>query len=73
MEKVIIIRYAEIYLKGKNRGFFEKKLRNNIKDALKEVTATLVVSQNRFVIKDYKVEEEPLILEKLKKVFGIYF
>lgn len=72
MEKVIIIRYAEIYLKGKNRGFFEKKLRNNIKDALKEVTATLVVSQNRFVIKDYKVEEEPLILEKLKKVFGIY-
>jgi adenylyl- and sulfurtransferase ThiI len=30
MEKVIILRYAEIYLKGKNRGFFERALENNL-------------------------------------------
>ena len=34
MEKVILIRFGEIFLKGKNRGFFEKKLINNIKETL---------------------------------------
>ena len=29
-----IVRYGEIYLKGKNRGFFEKQLVKNIKDCL---------------------------------------
>ena len=28
MEKVIIIRYCEIHLKGKNRGYFEKVFMN---------------------------------------------
>ncbi len=30
----IIVRYSEIGIKGKNRGYFEKKLINNIKDCL---------------------------------------
>ena len=34
MEKVILIRFGEIFLKGKNRSYFEKKLIGNIKDAL---------------------------------------
>ena len=35
MEKVIILRYAEIYLKGKNKGFFERALETNVLRALK--------------------------------------
>ena len=34
MDKMIVIRYGEIGLKGKNRGFFEKKLVSNIKHAM---------------------------------------
>ena len=34
LKKAIIIRYCEIHLKGKNRGFFEKLLRENIKKSL---------------------------------------
>ena len=34
MKTAIIIRYCEIHLKGKNRGFFEKLLRENIKKSL---------------------------------------
>ena len=34
MEKVIIIRYGEIFLKGKNRDYFESLLIKNIKHAL---------------------------------------
>jgi len=33
---IYIIRYAEIFLKGKNRSMFEKKLVSNIKDCLKK-------------------------------------
>ena len=29
-EKVVIIRYAEIHLKGKNRGFFERVFTVNL-------------------------------------------
>jgi len=36
MEKVIIVRYSEIGLKGNNRIVFEKKLISNIKDCLKK-------------------------------------
>ena len=29
-EKVIIVRYCEIHLKGKNRGYFEQVFMNNL-------------------------------------------
>ena len=35
MEKVIIIRYSEIHLKGKNRGYFERIFAQNIEKSLK--------------------------------------
>ena len=34
MRKVILIRFGEIFLKGKNRGYFEKTLVKNIKESL---------------------------------------
>ncbi len=36
MENVVIVRYSEIGLKGKNRIVFEKRLINNIRDCLKK-------------------------------------
>ena len=36
MKKIIIARYAEIYLKGKNIAFFESRLKKNIEKALEE-------------------------------------
>ena len=36
MRKVILIRFGEIFLKGKNRGFFEKTLVKNIEEALQK-------------------------------------
>lgn len=35
MERVILIRYGEIHLKGQNRPFFEKALHKNIKNSLR--------------------------------------
>ena len=41
MEKVIIVRYCEIHLKGKNRGYFEKVFMNNLEKALTPFYTTL--------------------------------
>ncbi|MEG1509337.1 MAG: tRNA uracil 4-sulfurtransferase ThiI [Clostridia bacterium] len=72
MQKVILIRYGEIFLKGRNRGFFENCLINNIKTALKGFKYELIVSQCRYFIENFSEEDFFAILEKLKKVFGIY-
>ena len=37
MNKLILVKYApEIFLKGLNRGKFERKIKNNIKKSLKD-------------------------------------
>lgn len=72
MEKVILIRFSEIFLKGGNRKFFEKRLIDNIKESLKDFEYKFSQSQNRYVISDYDEDSEVEIIEKLKKVFGIH-
>ena len=65
----ILVRYSEIALKGKNKGEFEKKLINNIKDSIKKQNIT-----------DFKIERKfsRIIIETnskeidLTKIFGIY-
>ena len=61
MEKAIIIRYCEIHLKGKNRGYFEKLLRENIKYSLKEFNVNLVSMHSRYLIENFDEFDLPLI------------
>ncbi len=72
MKTAIIIRYCEIHLKGKNRGFFEKLLKENIKRSLKGIDLTFKAMHSRYVIEDYLEEDYPLIEEKLHKIAGIH-
>ncbi len=72
MERVIIIRYAEIFLKGKNRGFFEKAFENNMNRALQGIDCELVKQSGRYLVQNFSEEEAEEIVEKLKKVFGIH-
>ncbi len=72
MEQVILVRFSEIHLKGKNKGYFLKLLYTNIKTALKEFKKTVTPIQNRVVVSDYDLDDEQAILAELKKVFGVY-
>lgn len=72
MEKVILIRFGEIFLKGKNRGFFEKALFNNIKKSLQSIEASVVKVPGRFMVEGYNEEDEIEIIDRLKKVAGIF-
>ncbi len=69
---VIIIRYAEIYLKKKNRGYFERIFRNNIEAALKGIPHKLTTAAGRYYLEDFAEEDIEELLARLKKVFGIH-
>ncbi|MGI6527788.1 MAG: tRNA uracil 4-sulfurtransferase ThiI [Caldicoprobacterales bacterium] len=70
MEKVILIRYGEIHLKGLNRPYFERALLCNIKKALKDIPNVKVIrAQGRFYVEDYA--DEAAVIQALTRVFGI--
>ena len=71
MEKAIIVRYCEIHLKGKNRGFFEKLLQKNIQTSLSDIKHDLKVMHSRYLIGNYSDEDYNAIIEKLGKIEGI--
>ena len=72
MKKVIIIRYCEIHLKGKNRSYFERLLIENIERNLKDIPHVFNRMNARYLIEDYREEDYPAICEKLKKICGIH-
>jgi tRNA uracil 4-sulfurtransferase len=65
---MILVKYGEIALKGKNRNLFEKKLKENIKDCLKK---------NEIPFERVKRHRGRILIDtektcpQLKKVFGI--
>jgi len=69
MRKVILVKFApEIFLKGLNRGKFEKKLKDNIKNVIKDLNYEFVEDQGRWFIYSEQMEQ---IIEKVKNVFGV--
>ncbi|MBE5746781.1 MAG: tRNA 4-thiouridine(8) synthase ThiI [Clostridiales bacterium] len=72
MKRVIIIRYAELFLKGKNRGFFEGKFESNLQKSLKGISYKFVKQSGRYLIEDFAEEETEEVLDRLKKVFGVH-
>src|SRR5690625_31697 len=68
----ILIRYGELGLKGKNIKLFIVQLQKNIQEALSDFSDIKVTrSMGRMFVVLNGQDPEPII-EKLKKVFGIY-
>lgn len=72
MNKVILIRFSEIHLKGKNKKYFLRLLYDNIRHALKGFECKVEKIQNRVIVRDFDKKAEDDIILELKKVFGIY-
>lgn len=64
--KLYLLKYGEITLKGKNRHFFERKLLNNIKQALKGLHYEIEFYPGRIYVRS---DEE--VLKPLKQVLGL--
>jgi thiamine biosynthesis protein ThiI len=72
LDKVIIIRYGEIHLKGKNKRFFENKLVENIKNKLEGIDYVFTCKHSRYIVSDYRPEMEKELIARLKTVFGVH-
>ena len=72
MDKVIIVRVCEIFLKGKNRFYFVNLLEENIKKALDGIKYDLVKLQMRYLVENFDEDKYDLIMSKLLKVCGIH-
>jgi thiazole biosynthesis/tRNA modification protein ThiI len=73
MNKIILVRYGEIILKGLNRPVFEDKLIGNIKSAIfKFGKARVIKSQGRIYIEPQEEGYDfDSVLLKVAKVFGV--
>ena len=72
MEPVLIVRYAEIHLKGLNRPYFERSLVKRIELALKPLSADVVREQGRIFVFGIPAEQLSEAAQKLTRVFGIH-
>ena len=71
MNKVLIIRYGEIILKGLNRPYFEKKLAKHIEYNLRDLGEFKVRKSNAVFFLDLDGYDEKEVIERVRKVFGI--
>lgn len=69
---VILLRYSEIHLKGRNRGYFENLLIGNIRKIISPYGARIKKSNSRYVVDQYASEDENILLDRLSKVFGLH-
>ncbi len=72
MEPTLVVRYAEIHLKGLNRPYFERSLVKRIELALKPAKADVVREQGRIFVFGLPAEELDSAADKLTRVFGIH-
>ena len=72
MGNVILIRFGELYLKGKNKNFFENRLKDNIRQKLCGIDCKLYFGRGRYVVKEFDDGSEGEIIRRLKQIFGLH-
>ncbi len=73
MKKVLLIKYGEIALRGKNRGLFEKKLIQAIRKNLEDVQGNFYVvkEQGRLILENLDGDiDYDKVISKVSKVLG---
>ena len=72
MEKALVVRYAEIHLKGLNRPYFERMLVDRIRDALSPVSARIEREQGRIFVYGIPEDQAKRAAAKICNVFGVH-
>lgn len=68
---MILVRYGEIGLKGKNIRIFEKKLASNIRKAIYSIPNTEILDHHGRVYVVFDEEDQARVIEAVRKVFGV--
>ena len=70
-EDVIVLRFGELFLKGQNRPFFEKKLVDNVRRGLSTVPTARVERLHARLLVHVSAQERARALMRLAQVFGL--
>lgn len=71
MKEVILLRFGEMFLKGKNYSFFAKTLYNNIKNAIKKYDCKIEKIAGRYLVTDFNEFNKDEVVDTLTKIFGL--
>lgn len=72
MEKVLLVRYTEIHLKGLNRPYFERALVDNMKRALRGLEPRIEREHGRIYVRNIREDDFDEAADRLTRVFGIH-
>lgn len=72
MKKVVIVRYCEIHLKGKNRGYFERVFMNNMEKSLSGIRHEIRRPSGRYLVEKFEESYTDEIVDRLRRVFGTH-
>lgn len=72
MERVLLVRYTEIHLKGLNRPYFERALVDNMRRALKGLEPKIEREHGRIYVRGIADKNTNEAVSRLTKVFGIH-
>ncbi len=70
MERLLLVKYSEIFLKGLNRPWFLNLLLKRIREAVKEFDAKAQLNDSRIYVSGYT--DENAVIDKIIKVFGVH-
>ncbi|SPE24770.1 putative tRNA sulfurtransferase [Acidobacteriia bacterium SbA2] len=74
MNRVFILHYHEIWLKGGNKNYFLSRLRSAVKQSLADLPVQSLESlAERFLLVPGDESAAPAILERLRRVFGLAY
>ena len=71
MKKVLLLKFGELFLKGKNRNEFKKLLKHNITKKLSGLEFKLGEEQGRLFVYDFDEDKLDEMVERLQCVFGL--
>ena len=71
MKEVILLRFGEMFLKGKNYNFFAKTLYNNIKNAIKKYDCQIEKIAGRYLVTGFNDFNKDEVVSALTKIFGL--
>lgn len=70
-DQLFLIRLGELSLKGLNRDFFEKRLKNNIKSKLKGYRTHVITQKGRFFLEVEAACPVSVVESALSTTFGL--
>lgn len=71
MKRVLLVKFGELFLKGKNRHEFIKLLKYNMMKKLRGIYNKIEETQGRILVSEYNESDEEDIIERLQTVFGL--